>query len=58
MTYNEEAARFNWGLWELYRELQRNEQLSVARIASRFGHKPCRVRQHLEDGDRLSAWRK
>lgn len=55
-TYAKQAANFNWNLWELFRELQR-EGLPVPRIAARFGTSPCKVRQHLENGERLSGWR-
>ena len=56
MTYTDQAARFDWHRWELYRELQRQGE-SVPRIAARFGRTPCEVRRCLEDGARLENWR-
>lgn len=56
MTYDQEAAAFNWKRWDAYRAMQA-EGKSVGTIAARFGKTPCDVRRLLENGARLEAWR-
>ena len=58
MTYQEEAAAFDWLRYDRYAALWREgEGLAFAAIAARFGATPCDVKRTLENGRRLEGWR-
>lgn len=58
MTYQEEAAAFDWREFDRYAALFADGLgLRTAAIAARFGVTPCRVRRVLLDGKRLEGWR-
>lgn len=56
MTYDKQAAAFDWRRWDMYRSRQEAGD-SVPRIAAMFGRSPCDVRRILEEGARLEQWR-
>lgn len=58
MTYQQEAAEFDWRRYDRYAALWKDGAgLTFAAIAARFGVPPCDVKRSIETGRRLARWR-